>query len=169
MDAGSLVGTEQGVDLLVAGVGGVVEALEDLAGGGEDLDGSLLEVLFDTAVGLVAVGGGVAELSLFPAVSTPDIEDVFFDDPCAGGGGPVDKAVVEAVEAAEFIWGGCFVGLWVAELAGFSALGGPLVFDCSADLMSIGIGRPVDRAALEVVKPADLVRCGDFICDGVAQ
>ena len=72
--------------------------------------------------------------------------------------GPVDRAVLEEVEAPDPVRGAQLVGERIAQRAPFPAHAGPGGGDRSVDLVRLGDGGPVDRSAQVVPEPPDAVR-----------
>src|SRR5207249_3977058 len=102
-------------------------------------------------------GYRVADNAAYPAEAGIFTEDFAMDFVSARVGRPEDRAVLKMVVAADSVRSAGFIGYGIAEKTVFPAELRPFFLDCAVDFMSAGPGRPVDRAALEVVVPADCV------------
>ncbi len=83
----------------------------------------------------------------------------------AGRRPPDDRAALEVVEPADTVAGDPFAGGRVAQRAPLPADSRPPVPDRAADVVGAGRRPPDDRAALEVVEPADPI-AGDPFAGG---
>src|SRR5829696_378516 len=118
--------------------------------------------LSSPVAGEAQLTGGDATEIVVPLINVPE-------NLGATLGGPVNGTAIEPADPALAVGAGLFVRAGVAEEAGFPAHALPLVADEAMDLERSGMGRPVDRAPLEVVEASDPVGRPGLIGDRKAE